>query len=49
MREWELKKRKICLRKRALPGIQKEGEREKRAVKLIPLLRKSLTCNSTLP
>jgi hypothetical protein len=29
------KKRKTCLRKRALPGIQKEGEREKRAVKLI--------------
>ena len=41
MREWELEKRKTCLRKRALPGIQKEGEREKRAVKLIPLLRKA--------
>jgi hypothetical protein len=49
MREWELKKRRACLRKRALPGIQKEGEREKRSVKLIPLLRKRLTGNSTEP
>ena len=34
--------RKTCLRKKDLPGIQKEGERERRAVKLSPLLRKSL-------